>query len=240
VLAAIVLGAQLTSVLEAQTTRAQDGDVVFVRPTRRAPEARPAPPPELPSRADEVEPLTFEVVIRRASRTGAGVPERQRVSRTRDRIHLATARTEWLFERNPVDPRRVSALLVHHPSRSIVVHEESDLRNTVGINGWAAVLMLGVDVTDFGTLTPTTESRTHGGLQFRKHSAASEGPGLSEVWWNPNHLLPLTLVIRDAAGVTNVTVQDLKRGVDAAALRSPSTRFPEYKQVDLAEWLEGH
>jgi hypothetical protein len=237
---ALAFGAELTAAFEAQTTRVQDGETVFVRPNRRFSVDAPAPPAALPSRADEVQPLTFEVVTRRTSRTGAVSTERQRVSRTRDRIHMVTPRTEWLFDRNPVDPRRVSASLIHHPSRSIVVHEESDLRNTVGINGWAAVLTLGVDLNAFASLTPTEELRTHAGLQFRKHIAAADGLGLAEVWWNPDHLLLLTLMIRDAAGLTNVTVQGLRRGVDETLLRSPSSRFPEYKQVDLAEWLEGH
>ncbi len=138
-LLAVALGTELAVGLQAQTTRAQDGEVVFVRPARRAPDAAPAPPPALPPRAEEVQPLTFEVVTRRTPRTGPVSTDRQRVSRTRDRIHLAMARTEWLFERNPVDPRRVSALLVHHASRSIAAHEESDLRNAVGVIGWAAV-----------------------------------------------------------------------------------------------------
>jgi hypothetical protein len=47
------------------------------------------------------------------------------------------------------------------------------------------------------------------------------------------------MVIRGAAGRTNVTVQRLKHGADATLLRSPSTRYPEYKLIDLAEWLEG-
>jgi hypothetical protein len=240
VVAALVLSGQFAGVLESQTTRAQDAEVVFVRPMRRAPDTPPAPLPELPSRAHEIEPLTFEVVTRRTPPNGAAVTERQRVSRTKDRIHVATEATEWLFERNPVDARRVSALLVHHPSRSIVTHEESDLRNTVGITGWAPVLMIGVDVNVLATLAPTSESRTEAGLQFRKHLARAAGQGFSEVWWNPEQLLPLTTVIRDGAGLTDVTVQGLRRGVDAALLRSPSSRFPKYRLVDLAEWLEGH
>jgi hypothetical protein len=240
VVAAVVIGAEIIGSLQAQTIRAQDAEVVFVRPTRRAPVAVPASPPELPSRAHDVEPFTFEVVTRRTPRTGSAVTERQRVSRTKDRIHVATGATEWLFERNPTDPRRVTALLVHHASRSIVTHEESDLRNTVGIDGWAPVLLIGVDMAVLGTLTPTSESRTSAGLQFRKHAAVAQGQGVSEVWWNAEQLLPLTTVIRDAAGVTNVTVQGLRSGVDATLLRSPSSRFPKYRLVDLAEWLEGH
>ena len=62
------------------------------------------------------------------------------VLRTRDRILVKTDQREWLFERNPVDPRRVTAKVVDHAGKLVVGYEESDVRNLLGLNGWAEVL----------------------------------------------------------------------------------------------------
>lgn len=86
-----------------------------------------------------------------------------------------------------------------------------DLRNMLRLNGWADVLMLGFDAGAVSRLTPTDQSRTMAEIRFVKYGAA-----------------------------TRVSVERLSAGVNAAVLRSPLARFPEYKVVNLAEWLEGH
>lgn len=166
---------------------------------------------------------------------------RQTVSRTRDRIHIAGGGgREWLFERNVVDPRRVSGLLMDHRTRTIVLHEESELRNMLGVNGWADVLLLGLDASALHGLEPTGHTRTMAGLRFVKQSTEQKNVPISEVWWNQDQALPSASVIVDATGSTRVSVERLRAGVNADLLRSPSSRFPDYKVVDLAEWLEGH
>lgn len=225
--------------LTAQTPAEGAGGVVFERPARRAGALHPTSVPNLPEHAESVPPLTFDVVTQRRGRTGPAAATRHVVSRTRDRIHLQMHKTEWLFARNPVDPRRVSALLVHHPSRTIVMHEESDLRNALGIGGWADVLMLGVDMATLRRLLPTTASRRLAGLRFTKR-IARDTDGVMEVWWNEEACLPAVVEMRDGEGAVTVRVERLKPGVDAGLLRDPSARYSQYRVVDMAEWLEGH
>ena len=128
-------------------------------PTRRTPDAPPGPPPNLPEGAEGIAPLTIQAIVRRHTTSGASETLRQTISRTADRIHLAADNgREWLFERNPRDPRRVSAALIEHASQAIVRYEESDLRMTLGIRGWADVLALGVESELL------TVKRTRGGV----------------------------------------------------------------------------
>jgi hypothetical protein len=186
-----------------------------------------------------VTPVTVEIVIERTPGHDTEPPDRQTVSRTRDRIHTSMEAREWLFERNAVDPRRVSAQLVDHASRSIVQHEESDLRHTLGVSGWADVLMLGLDARALTRLAPTGESRVLDGIRFDRH-ASGAAVGISEVWWSQPHLLPMSFVTRDAAGSTTVNVRRVRSGVDPTRLQPPSSRYRDYDVVDLAGWLESH
>jgi hypothetical protein len=157
---------------------------VLTEPKRRAPDTPPAPPPSLPADAHTITPTTFDIVVRRGPATTDRRAARHTISRTADRIHVrGHDGREWLFERNPIDPRRVSATLVEHAAKVLVLYEETDLRMMLGIRGWADVLALGVD-----------------------RQAFAIEPG--------------------------------KPGVDAALLRPALERFPKYRVVDLAEWLE--
>ena len=61
-------------------------------------------------------------------------------------MHVRTSAVrEWLYVRNPIDPRRVSGVMIDHETRVLVTYEESDLRNARGIRGWLDVLALGLD-----------------------------------------------------------------------------------------------
>jgi hypothetical protein len=146
---------------------------------------------------------------------------------------------EWLFERNPLDPRRVSGQLIVHARRTIVLHEASDLRNMLGVNGWADVLMLGVDSGAVSGLKPTGRTRMIGSVRFVRLTSQGQEARISDIWWSREHALPGGFVVRDRAGLTRVSVDRLRTGVNAELLRAPSSRFPEYEVVDLAEWLEG-
>lgn len=103
----------------------------IVSPKRLALEQKPTPLPSLPADADRVEPTTMDVVLD----GHAG-----HVLRTTQQILVVTEKREWLFQRNGLDPRRVSATIVEHAAKAIIQYEESDLRNLLGINGWAEVL----------------------------------------------------------------------------------------------------
>lgn len=234
----LTVGVDVWITLAAAAQLKSGDEIAFVRPARRPADAPPAAPPDLPPGADDIGPLTFEVVVEHRPAKGSASVQRQTVSRTKHRIHIIASGKEWLFERNPVDRRRVSAFLIHHSSRTLVLHEESDLRNTLAINGWADVLLMGFDATTLNRLTPKSESRTTAGIRFRKHAAAEQAV-ISEVWWNQDYLLPESFVVQDPAGVTSVSLRGLKVKADSAVLQSPSSRFPDYRVVDLAEWLEG-
>lgn len=218
----------------------QDDGFAVSRPVRRAPDAPPAPPPDLPPGADGVEPVTLGVVIVRETSGGGEHVVRQTIARTRDRIHVtAGGGREWLFERNPVDQRRVSGQLVDHARRTIVTHEESDLRNMLAVAGWSDVLLMGLDATALRRFTPTGQARMLAGLRFVRHVTDQQGAAVSDVWWNQDRALASAFTIRHAAGATRVSVDTMTQGVNAELLRPPSSRFPGYKVIDLAEWLEG-
>ena len=96
---------------------------------------------------------------------------------------MTSGQREWLFERNRIDTRRVTASVVEHAEKTIVLYGESDVRNLLGLNGWAEVL-----------------------------AATSE---------------------------TNQPTMSVQAGVDEQVLRPCRTRFPDYKVIDVTDWLEG-
>lgn len=219
----------------ATTGEREDDDLtVPVMPARRLVAAAPTAPPPLPPGADRVSPLTLELRLT----TGAGKRAHTRgqtVTRAFDRVHVATATgVEWLFERNPVDPRRVSASAVHHAEKAIVVYSESELRMALGIPGWAHVLTMGVDAPSV-TETASRQARTMAGMQFTRTTGAGAG-GPGRLWWNADQLLPLEYGAAD--GSTSLAVVRITAGADPTRLAAPEARFPGYRVVALADWLE--
>jgi hypothetical protein len=163
------------------------------------------------------------------------------VTRTADRVHVAAGPDrEWLYVRNPVDPRRVSATLVDHKSQTLVVYDESDLRNTLGIRGWADVLTLGFDMAVLSELPETSESRSTGTLTFSRYATRSPVNGVREVWWNQSALLPLEVAKgeREAERTVVISIDRVSRDVAAQLLEPPAQRFPDYRRVDYPDWLE--
>jgi hypothetical protein len=198
---------------------------------RGAPEGRPASPPPLFPEAARVAPLTLHVRLQRQA-AGRSESWRQTIHRTADRIHVAgTGRREWIFERNIRDARRVSGALIDHDTRTIVVYEESDLRNAFGIAGWASVLALGIDPGWFASLAPTEEKRIVKGIPVVRYTPVDRRGNPSEVWWAAGEGLPVAFKIADGP---------VKAGVDAVLLQSPASRFPHYVVVQFADWLERH
>lgn len=213
--------------------RERDDLTAPVLPARRLSMPAPEAPPALPPGADRVQPLTLDV--RLTTRTNGRTETRvQTVTRAADRIHVATATgVEWLFERNPVDPRRVAASAVRHGERTIVVYGESDLRMALGIPGWAHVLTMGVDAR---ALTPAAaEARTVAGLRFLKTGIESAN-GTHTLWWNAEQLLPLEYAARE----NGLTVVKITPGTEPSRLWAPEVRFPGYRVMEFADWLEAH
>jgi hypothetical protein len=216
------------------------GDLVgLVLPTRRGVAiAAPAAPPALPDTADRIAPLTLETVIVNEPAGGPRHTIRQTITRTVDRIHVAvTPQSEWLFHRNPHDPRRVAATRVDHTSHALIEYEESELRNALGIRGWADSLTLGFAIERLASLRRSTETRQIGGLNFVRY-VSTDGPATEEAWWNIEHLFPSRVVIADRNGSITFRVERIRQRIDAGVLRSPIVRFPKYQTFDLADWLE--
>jgi hypothetical protein len=221
---------------------AQDGIGVHapVLPIRRAPDALPAALPALPASAERVVPLTFELTVQLKPGAGRGQSVQQTVSRTADRVHVAVRNgREWLFERNPRDPRRVSGFLVDHTSRSIVAYQESDLRMMHGIRGWADVLALGFDMDRLRTFKRQRDTRSVGAIRFGRYTSG-KGAKAEEVWWSDEQLMPLRFTTTDSHGSSQLSVGRLRREADVKLLRPPDARFPTYRVFDLANWLERH
>jgi hypothetical protein len=215
-----------------------EGAVPLVTPKRRAPAAAPAGPPALPPAAEHVTPLTLETVVRRQA--GKRVETlSQTVTRTADRVHIAGGDgREWLFERNTRDSRRAFATSIDHANRALVLYDESDLRNMLGIRGWAQVLSLGLDHELLQGLEPGTASRTIGTVTVVRHATDRKDVELREVWWSESHFLPGAFTSTHGAASLQFSVERVRAGVDAALLRPAPERFPKYRLVDLAEWLE--
>lgn len=229
---ALAVGAQ------AGQDQADDFQVSITPPARRAPDAPPAPPPTLPSAADQVVPSTLDVVTSSLDADGAERTSRQRIVRTRDRIHMQIAGREWLFERNPVDPRRVFGHMVDSKTKTIVAHEESDLRNRMGISGWASLLMVGFGEEQLSLLRRTDESRDIDGIRFVRYVATADTVSRPDVWWSEEHALASGFLTSDGVAPTRIDIAQVDRAIDAELLRRPSERFPTYAAKDLADWLE--
>lgn len=214
--------------------RSPAGDLaVPVAPVRRpAADAPVAPPPPLPAAADRVPSLTLQTRVRKHA--GGRVHEvQQTITRTADRIHVsARGGGEWLFERNPRDPRRVSGHFIDHAAKTIVYYSDSDLRNVLGIPGWAHVLTLGFDHQTLASLEPSTGVRVVGPLSFTGHVARGGGRR-AEVWWNTEAALPAEVSM--AEGTSRLVVEQVTATVDARLLQPPGVRYPAYRQVELAD-----
>lgn len=207
--------ASSAQVLARQTPSMSDL-VVPVMPVRKGGAPAPRALPALPSGADRVTPLTLHVrVTTRAS--GRVSERRQTVTRTSERVHIVNgdasasaaggeaSGVEWLFERNPVDPRRASATYVSHADKTIVTYSDSDLHTMLGISGWAHVLTMGLDPTILARVTPSSAPRTF-----------------------------------DAPDGTRLVIESANATVDLQLVRPADLRFPRYRVVNLADWLEEH
>ncbi len=198
------------------------------------PPPSPGPPPELPAAAHTISPSTIDLVFQRA---GAELV-RHAVTRTEARVHVRqSASREWLYVRNPRDPRRVNGALADHTRRVIIQYGESDLRNWQGVRGWLDVLTLGVDPWSVGSPVPGEASRQLGSLSFVRYDRVL-AEGAERTWWCAGELLPLEALQETPAGRTVLTVERIDQHVDRDLLADLEVRYPDYQAIDLAEWLE--
>ena len=222
----------------AQSGAAADTPVI-VSPRRATSPPVVAVLPELPPRASAILPSTMVVSIERRRPSGPASKSRQTITRTATRVHMAIADgRELLFERNPVDPRRVSGFVVHHDKRTIVRYDDTELRNWMALRGWADVITLGFDTGALGALQSTTQKKSLAGWTFVRFIARDRDHPVRDVWWNADEALPSSFRIVDGAGSTTMTVIRIDRVAKDEVLRSPAVRFPKYRVVDLTDWLE--
>lgn len=172
---------------------------------------------------------------------GTAIEQRKTVTRAADRVHVALSEQgmEWLFVRNPVDVRRVSASRVDHGRRTIVEYDESELRSTGLARGWADVVSLGVPPEALQALRPTGRKATLAGFEFSERLPAEDGEGdVRELWWSDEASAPLR--VAQARNGSYIVVTSLGASVDAALLLDPRRRFPAYVVMDIADFREAH
>ena len=216
------------------------GDQVIMLPQRTSLPPLKVVLPELPPGAGKITPSTMVVAIERRAPSRPPATLRQTITRTAERVHILTMGDgrEWLFVRNPVDPRRASGFVVHHDKRTIVRYEDTELRNWMALRGWADVITLGIDVNAVSELQATTGKKSLAGWTFVRFVAREKDHPVREVWWDGDQALPCSFRIVDATGSTTMTVKTIERFVKEDLLRPPAARFPTYRVVDLADWLE--
>lgn len=136
VTAALVSGGCKSSPSRAQHPSPPSDYAPPQRITRSGDTTAPPPPPELPQGADELPEITVKLNLAHG--------ELRVVSRTKNRVHLAMPdrNQEWLFIRNPVDPRRVSGILIDHNHKVRIDYPESDLRIEGVARGWADIIAI--------------------------------------------------------------------------------------------------
>jgi hypothetical protein len=231
---AVVLGLSSGARVIAQQT----ADTI-TPPARQSP---PPPvavaPPAVPAVANSLAPMTLAVTTRWEQPGQAALVTRQTVLRTVDRalIVIDGTQSEWLFERNPIDHRRVSGYLVDHKLRRILIHQESDLRNAQQLRGWMDVLTLRFDPETLKALTVTHDTQMGNGIAFAKYVAAKPAlPGVLEVWWSADRLLPRRVTVREGNATITTQVESFADGVDQSQLATPATRFPSYRVLDVTD-----
>jgi hypothetical protein len=210
-------------------------------PERRIEAAVPSPlwePPPMPPEATAVPALTFRLVTDRTDEHGTRRVSEQTITRTANRIHLAPngSPREWVFERNPVDSRRMSGYRIDHQARQIVIHQESDLRNREQLRGWADVWFMRFDPRQLASMRRTEQTQVIGAFRFVRHTSTGESAGeAAEVAWSDQLLLPGMLVYRQSGATTTSRVDSLQVLADTPELGDPRHRYPEYTVVDLAD-----
>jgi hypothetical protein len=227
----------------AMTVRSQPAEEIPaylppVLPSRNslAPPAIPDPP-SLPAGAETLPPMRFTATTTWSGPQGRRTTSLQ-VTRTVDRMHLLLQGTdkEWLFERNPVDRRRVSGYLIDHGARQILMHQESDLRNDQQLRGWADALMMRFDPAALPRLRRTDQHDSAFGAAFTRHVAGDiKADGVVEVWWSDALLLPLRLHVRQRDVLVTSVLSQLETPAALTMLADPRGRLTAYEVLEVAD-----
>ena len=77
-------------------------------------------------------------------------------------------------------------------------------------------------------------------MHFVRYAATGNAAVTQDAWWNADQILPSAFATVDAGGLTRFSLERLRLGADATVLRAPASRFPTYRVIDIADWLERH
>jgi hypothetical protein len=190
--------------------------------------------------AELAAPIELTLTLTLGSAADGRAPDRQQdVARGSDRVHIRSVAgvSEWLFIRNSIDTRRVSARRVEHLERVIIEYDESELAMSGIARGWADVASIGVQHEGLQRLSRTGRSERHFGFEFVERRSPT-GAGDDAVWWSDEAALPWLVSGGERRQVLRVT--SLQRGVDRARFREPLERFPGYRVLDIADYREKH
>lgn len=237
--ATVVAVLSLVAPAPGQTDRQGISSPQVTMPVRSDRHAPPNGLPNVPAATNRLAPQTLTMRVIRKPAKGQETATEQTVSRTVERVHMVGQQGEWLFERNTVDPRRVFGFLIDHRSQVIVRYEESDLRMTRGVRGWADVLLLGFDPSVLKNYRRTEAKRTIGVVRFVRY-AATQKDSPNQMWWSEEASLAHDFAVVDNAASTRTSITGIRDGVDETLFQEPTARFPGYKSYNFADWLDRH
>lgn len=215
----------------------------FVPPERtkqRPPQALSVP--DVPRSLANAPAVTLEIETRELGDRRAPVTHKT-VTRTAERVHvsLGSKAPEWLFVRNAKDPRRMSATLADHDHRTLVEHDESELRMLGLGRGWADIVGLGVEPEALVELQPTGRKQLLSGISFAELRASAESKSTTrELWWSDEAAAPLRIMAERGPARLETRVRSLRRQVDPLLLRNLRERYSGYKVMDVADYREAH
>jgi hypothetical protein len=197
---------------------------------------------EVPVQLDRVEPVSFAVQVSDSARP-SDPPKAEYITRAADRMHVRFSlenHQEWLFIRNPMDPRRAKAQVIDHKLKTILEYEESDLLDAGMSADWLQIATLGNSPNALPELFPSDRIQSYRDIPCREYSTPPESAPLRQVCWNEELFLPLRAVIRQGEATLVRQITDLQKPEQPELLHDPSERFPEYAVMDLADWREEH
>ncbi len=199
----------------------------------------------VPENLATLPPLAGELLITNPN-LDSPHPLRRRFQRNGNTVYLEylDQGQEWLFRQNPIDHRRLSALLIDHREKMILQYEMFDLQE-IGITpSWADAFALGVRIDILNVLHPTGQTRDESGIHFEQFVSSRvenhPDPGM-EIWWSTLNYLPLRVIEpgQDQNAI-EMQVVNLSHTIDPDLFRNPTDRFPDYPIMDLADWREEH
>jgi hypothetical protein len=237
--AGVLAGAAMTVRSEPAAEIAAFRPPVLPSRTSLAPPAIPEPP-SLPEGAEMLPPIRFSVTTTWSGPQGRRTTS-QWITRTVDRLHLRMLGTdkEWLFERNPIDRRRVSGYLIEHGARQILMHQESDLRHEQQLRGWADAFMMRFDPAVLARLRRTDQRDGAFGATFTRYVAEDmSADGVLEVWWSDALLLPLRQHVRQRGVLITSVLTQLETPTALSMLADPRGRLTDYEALEVADSRE--